>query len=250
MTSLLTADALVALVSLSAMEIVLGIDNVVFIAILTARLAEARRALARRAGMTMALVMRIGLLFAISWIMSLTRPLVTVAVIGRELSGRDLILILGGMFLIFKATWEIYDKLEADHPAPARAGGRAGFAWTLVQILLLDIVFSLDSVITAIGMSDLLPIMITAMVVAMLVMLASMGAVSGFVERHPSVKLLALSFLLLIGVMLVVEGMGQHVSKGYIYFAMAFALLVELLNMRYRRRRRPLVLRRRFEESA
>jgi predicted tellurium resistance membrane protein TerC len=250
LTDLLTVDALVSLVSLSAMEIVLGIDNVVFIAILTARLAAAQQKLARQLGMTMALAMRIGLLFAISWLMSLTRPLFSVAVLGQEVSGRDIILILGGLFLIFKSTWEIYDKLEVDHHAPARVGSRAGFAWTLAQILLLDLVFSLDSVITAVGMSNQLPVMITAMVIAMVVMLASMGAVGGFVERHPSVKILALSFLLLIGVMLVVEGMGQHVSKGYIYFAMAFSLLVELINMRYRKRQRPLVLGRRFEGEA
>jgi predicted tellurium resistance membrane protein TerC len=249
LTNLLTPDALVSLVTLSAMEIVLGIDNVVFIAILTARLPAARQALARRAGMTMALAIRIGLLFAISWLMGLTRPLFTVA--GQAFSGRDLILILGGAFLVFKATWEIYDKLEVDHHAAAGASGRAGFAWTLIQILLLDIVFSLDSVITAVGMSNQLPVMVAAMVIAMLVMLASLGAIGGFVERHPSVKILALSFLLLIGVMLVAEGMGQHVSKGYIYVAMAFSLLVELLNMRYRKRRRPLVLHHRFEgESA
>jgi predicted tellurium resistance membrane protein TerC len=247
-TSLLTADAFVSLVSLSAMEIVLGIDNVVFIAILTARLPGAQQVLARRLGMTMALAIRVGLLFTISWLMSLTRPLFSIALIGQELSGRDLILILGGLFLIFKATWEIYDKLEVDHHEARRASGRAGFALTIVQILLLDIVFSLDSVITAVGMSNQLPVMVTAMVIAMIVMLVSMGAVGGFVERHPSVKILALSFLLLIGVMLVVEGMGQHVAKAYIYFAMAFSLLVELLNMRYRKQRSPgLVLGRRFE---
>ena len=248
MTQLLTPDALVSLVTLSAMEIVLGIDNVVFIAILTARLPPARQALARRTGMTAALAIRIGLLFTISWLMGLTRPLFTVA--GQDFSGRDLILILGGLFLVFKATWEIYDKLEVEHHSPAGSRAGAGLAWTLAQILLLDIVFSLDSVITAVGMSNQLPIMIAAMVIAMLVMLGSMGAVGGFVERHPSVKILALSFLLLIGVMLVVEGMGQHVSKGYIYFAMAFSLLVELLNMRYRKRARPLVLHHRFEERA
>jgi predicted tellurium resistance membrane protein TerC len=248
LASLLTADALLSLVTLSAMEIVLGIDNVVFIAILTARLPAARQAVARRAGMTLALAMRIGLLFALSWLMGLTRPLFSAA--GQEFSGRDLILILGGLFLVFKATWEIYDKLEVDHAAATGAGSRAGFAWTLFQILLLDIVFSLDSVITAVGMANQFPIMIAAMVIAMLVMLASMGAVAGFVERHPSVKILALSFLILIGVMLVAEGMGQHVSKGYIYFAMAFSLLIELLNMRYRRRGSPLVLHHRFEEKS
>jgi predicted tellurium resistance membrane protein TerC len=246
-TKLLTVDTAVSLVSLSAMEIVLGIDNVVFIAILTARLPEAQQNLARRLGMALALGLRVGLLFAISFLMSLTRPLFAVPVLGGELSGRDMILILGGLFLIFKATWEIYDKLEVDHDTPARAGGRAGLLWTIAQILVLDIVFSLDSVITAIGMSDQLPVMITAMIIAMLVMIASMGAVSGFVERHPSVKILALAFLLLIGVMLVVEGMGRHMPKVYIYFAMAFSLLVELLNMRYRKRRRAVVLGRRFE---
>jgi predicted tellurium resistance membrane protein TerC len=248
LTNLLTVDALVSLVSLSAMEIVLGIDNVVFIAILTARLPAAQQNLARRLGMTMALAMRIGLLFAISWLMSLTRPLFSVPLLNQEVSGRDLILIGGGLFLIFKATWEIHDKLEVDHTqARVRTARRSSLAWTIAQILVLDIVFSLDSVITAVGMSNQLPVMVTAMVIAMVVMLASMGAVGGFVERHPSVKILALSFLLLIGVMLVVEGMGQHVSKAYIYFAMAFSLLVEFLNMRYRKQHRPLVLGRRFE---
>ena len=248
MTNLLTPDALLSLVTLSAMEIVLGIDNVVFIAILTARLPASRQARARQVGMTAALGIRIGLLFAISWLMGLTRPLFAVA--GQEFSGRDLILLLGGLFLIFKATWEIYDKLEVDHHAAAAVGGRASFAATLVQILLLDIVFSLDSVITAVGMASQLSVMVAAMVIAMVVMLASMGAIGGFVERHPSVKILALAFLLLIGVMLVVEGMGQHVSKGYIYFAMAFSLGVEVLNMRYRRRARPVALRHRFEGDA
>jgi predicted tellurium resistance membrane protein TerC len=240
---LLTTDALVALLTLSAMEIVLGIDNVVFIAILTGKLPATRQATARQVGLVLALFMRIGLLFAISWIMGLTEPFFSVA--GHPFSGRDLILLAGGLFLIFKATWEIYDKLEAEH-APEDAGrARSTFALVLVQILLLDIVFSLDSVITAVGMADQISIMVIAMVIAMLVMLVSAGAVSGFVERHPSVKILALSFLLLIGVMLVAEGMGQHVSKGYIYFAMAFSLFVELLNMRYRKSRRPVALHQR-----
>jgi predicted tellurium resistance membrane protein TerC len=249
--NLLTADALLSLISLSAMEIVLGIDNVVFIAILTARLPAAQQTLARRLGMSMALAMRIALLFAISWLMSLTRPLFTIPLLREDISGRDIILMLGGLFLIFKATWEIHDKLEVDHTrARARTALRASFAWTIAQILVLDIVFSLDSVITAVGMSNQLPVMITAMVIAMVVMLGSMGTIGGFVERHPSVKILALSFLLLIGVMLVVEGMGQHVSKGYIYFAMAFSLLVELLNMRYRKQHRPVELGRRITSEA
>jgi predicted tellurium resistance membrane protein TerC len=242
-SQLLTTDALVALFTLSAMEIVLGIDNVVFIAILTGKLPATRQATARRVGLVLALFIRIGLLFAISWVMGLTKPFFSVA--GHPFSGRDLILLGGGLFLIFKATWEVYDKLEAEH-APEDAGrARSTFALVLVQILLLDIVFSLDSVITAVGMADQISIMVIAMVIAMLVMLVSAGAVSGFVERHPSVKILALSFLLLIGVMLVAEGMGQHVSKGYIYFAMAFSLFVELLNMRYRKSHRPVALHQR-----
>jgi len=234
MPTLLTADGLLALSTLTAMEIVLGIDNVVFIAILVGRLPEGQRELARRLGLILALGIRIGLLLTISWIMSLTEPIVTV--LGRGVSGRDLILLGGGLFLIFKATWEIYDKVEASHPERTGAGARGAFLWVLVQILLLDIVFSLDSVITAVGMANQLSIMVTAMVIAMLVMLVSAGSVSGFIDHHPSLKILALAFLLLIGVMLVAEGMGSHMEKGYIYFAMAFSLFVELLNMRYRRK--------------
>ena len=234
MGALLTADGLLALATLSAMEIVLGIDNVVFIAILVGRLPERRRELARRLGLTLALGIRVLLLFAISWMMGLTTPLV--AVLGHGVSGRDLILLGGGLFLIFKATWEIYDKVEASHHEQTAAAARAAFAWVLFQILLLDIVFSLDSVITAVGMANDLGIMVTAMVIAMLVMLVSASAVSRFIDGHPSLKILALAFLLLIGVMLVAEGMGTHIEKGYIYFAMAFSLLVELVNMRYRRK--------------
>jgi predicted tellurium resistance membrane protein TerC len=245
MAPFLTADGLLALATLTAMEIVLGIDNVVFIAILVGRLPAGQRETARRVGLVLALGIRIGLLFAISWIMGLTAPLLTV--LGRGVSGRDLILLGGGLFLIFKATWEIYDKLEASHAEPAAAAARSAFAWVLVQILLLDIVFSLDSVITAVGMANHLPIMITAMVAAMLVMLVSAGTVSRFIDHHPSLKILALAFLLLIGVMLVAEGMGTHMEKGYIYFAMAFSLLVEMLNMRYRQKRQAVTLHRRFE---
>jgi predicted tellurium resistance membrane protein TerC len=234
--ALLSADALAALATLTLMEIVLGIDNIVFITILVGKLPAERQALARRLGLGAALGMRILLLLALSWIMGLTAPLVTV--LGIELSGRSVILIGGGLFLLFKATREIYDKVEGGAHEPG-AGGRSGasFGWVLVQIMLLDIVFSLDSVITAVGMANQLSIMIIAMVLAMLVMLASAAAVGGFVERHPSVKILALAFLLLIGVMLVAEGTGRHVEKGYVYFAMAFSLLVEMLNMRYRQRR-------------
>ena len=244
---LLTSQGLIALVTLTAMEIVLGIDNVVFIAILAGKLPPAQQAYARRLGLSLALIIRIGLLFAISWMMGLTVPFVSV--LGHGVSGRDLILLGGGLFLIFKATWEIYDKLEAAHVEGVTGKGRGVFIAVLVQILLLDIVFSVDSVITAVGMANDLAIMVTAMVLAMLVMLGAAGPLSGFVERHPSVKILALAFLLLIGVMLVAEGMGSHVPKGYIYFAMAFSLFIELLNLRYRAKRRPVTLHHRFENT-
>ena len=233
--ALLTADGLIALVTLTAMEIVLGIDNVVFLAILVARLPVDQQPFARRLGLSLALGIRIGLLLAITWIMGLTAPFFSV--LGRDVSGRDLILLGGGLFLIAKATWEIYDKVEAGHEAAAAGAARGAFMLVLIQILLIDIVFSLDSVITAVGMANDIAIMIIAMVLSMLVMLVSAGAVSDFVNRHPSVKILALSFLLLIGVMLVAEGAGSHVNKAYIYFAMAFSLLVEMLNLRYHKKR-------------
>jgi predicted tellurium resistance membrane protein TerC len=236
MPSVLSFDALVGLATLTLMEIVLGIDNVVFIAILVMRLPAAQQSLARRLGLTLALGIRILLLLTITWIMSLTRPLLTVG--DLEVSGRGLILFGGGLFLIFKATREIYDKVEGEAHETESARSRAAFGWVLAQILLIDIVFSLDSVITAVGMANRVPIMITAMVLAMLVMLVSAGAVSGFVERHPSIKILALAFLILIGVMLVAEGMGTHMAKSYVYFAMAFSLFIEMLNMRYRQRTR------------
>jgi predicted tellurium resistance membrane protein TerC len=247
MENLLTSDALVAFVTLAVMEIVLGIDNVVFISILSARLPAEQQPRTRRIGLALALITRIALLFAITWLMGLTRPLFTM--LGRGVSGRDLILIGGGLFLMFKAAGEIYEKLEVPpHETRARAGA-ASVAFVIAQIMVLDIVFSLDSVITAVGMADQLAIMVAAMVVAMVVMLFSMEALSRFVERHPSVKILALAFLLLIGVMLVAEGTGRHVEKGYIYFAMAFSLGVEVLNMRFRRHQKPLHLHGRVEEK-
>jgi predicted tellurium resistance membrane protein TerC len=236
---------LFALATLTAMEIVLGIDNVVFIAILVGRLPAVEQTLARRLGIALALIIRIGLLFTLTWLMSLTRPFFEVA--GHPFSGRDLILLGGGFFLIAKATWEIYDKVEGEHVTPGGAVARGAFFSVLAQILVLDIVFSLDSVITAVGMANKVWIMVVAMVLAMLVMLASAGAISDFVERHPSVKILALAFLVLIGVMLVAEGMGTHVNKAYVYVAMAFSLFVELLNLRYRARRNPLHLHRKFD---
>ena len=237
MGDLLGSGILASLLTLTAMEIVLGIDNVVFIAILTGRLPAHQQPLARRLGIGLALIIRIGLLFAISWIMSLTQPFASV--LGHPISGRDLILLLGGFFLIGKATWEIYDKVEVEHAAGAGGAGRAAFVSVIAQILVLDVVFSLDSVITAVGMANHLWVMVAAMVIAMAVMLVSANPVSDFVERHPSVKILALSFLLLFGVMLVAEGMGSHMEKGYIYTAMVFSLFVELLNLRYRARRTP-----------
>ena len=234
MESLLTADALLALVTLTAMEIVLGIDNLVFILILTGRLPLERQPIARKVGLAAAVITRVALLLAITWVMGLTVPLFHV--LGWPVSGRDLILLLGGLFLIAKATWEIYDKVEAAHEEQGGSvSGGASFGLVILQIMTLDIVFSLDSVITAVGMAEQVSIMVIAIVISMMVMLAAMNGVSGFIERHPSVKILALAFLLLIGVMLVAEGMGRHVPKGYIYFAMAFALFVEMLNMRYRR---------------
>src|SRR5262245_14568371 len=236
MHALFTADGLLSLVTLTAMEIVLGIDNVVFLAILVARLPPSQQTFARRLGLTLALAIRILLLLVISWIMGLTAPLFSV--LGRSISGRDLILFGGGLFLIAKATWEIYDKVEAEHEQAEPTRTHGAFLLVLIQILVLDIVFSLDSVITAVGMANHLTIMVIAMVLSMLVMLVSAGVVSDFVNRHPSVKILALAFLLLIGVMLVAEGVGTHVDKAYIYFAMAFSLLVEMLNLRYRKKRR------------
>jgi len=241
MSALLTADGLLALATLSAMEIVLGIDNVVFIAILVGRLPEARREVARRLGLILALGIRILLLFAITWLMGLTAPLVSV--FGHGVSGRDLILLAGGLFLMFKATWEIYDKVEAGPHEQTANTARAAFAWVIVQILLLDIVFSLDSVITAVGMADHLAVMIGAVVIAVAVMMLSARVVGEFVEKHPTVKMLALSFLLLIGVSLIGEGTGQHIPKGYIYFAMGFSVFVEMINLRVRGKSAPVRLR-------
>ena len=239
MHGLFTSENLIALLTLSALEIVLGIDNIVFISILVGKLPENQRAGARRIGLLLAMGMRIALLLAITWVMGLTQPLVTL--FEHAFTGRDVILLVGGLFLVAKATWEIHDKLEgADHGhAGAPPPRRAGYGAILVQIMLLDIVFSLDSVITAVGMARHVGVMIVAVVIAVLVMLVFAGAIGAFIERHPTVKMLALSFLLLIGVVLIADGFGQHVSKGYIYFAMAFSLFVELLNLRIRGQPKP-----------
>ncbi|MFN0008336.1 MAG: TerC family protein [Planctomycetota bacterium] len=241
MTEILTAENLLALLTLSLLEIVLGIDNIVFLSILTSKLPPKDRPRARRLGLFLAMIMRIGLLLAISWVMRLTAPLF--GIWGHEISGRDLILLGGGLFLIAKATWEIHDKLEGSEDHGGKGRKAATFGAVLVQILILDLVFSLDSVITAVGMARAIWVMVTAVVLAVGAMFVFAGSVSEFVERHPTVKMLALAFLILIGVMLVAEGFGQHVNKGYIYFAMAFSLGVEFLNMRLRRVSKPVELR-------
>jgi predicted tellurium resistance membrane protein TerC len=225
-------QAWVAFVTLVALEIVLGIDNVVFISILAGKLPGDQPKKARLLGLSLAMLMRIGLLFSLSWIIGLTAPLLVV--FAHELSGRDLILIGGGLFLIAKSTHEIHQKLEG---AAGEASGRvrASFLSVIVQILLLDIVFSLDSVLTAIGMVQQIEIMMAAVIIAVVFMMLFAGIIGDFVQRHPTVKMLALSFLLLIGVTLIIEGFEQHISRGYIYFAMGFSVFVEMLNLRLRR---------------
>ena len=259
---LLSTESLVSLLTLSLLEIVLGIDNIVFIAILVAKLPPEQRPKARQIGLALAMITRILLLLAIGWVMGLTRTLFTLPLVPGEaanVSGKDLILLVGGLFLIGKATYEIHDKLEgaAEEPggsgAGAGGGGAAGtgsvvaaagasFSAIIVQILILDLVFSLDSVITAVGMARRVPIMIAAVIIAIGVMLAFAGAISDFVHRHPTVKMLALSFLILIGVMLVADSFDRHIPKGYIYFAMAFSLGVEMLNLRLRKGQNPVQL--------
>ncbi|WP_424536748.1 TerC family protein [Sphaerisporangium viridialbum] len=235
--------------TLVALEIVLGIDNIIFISILAGKLPPEKRDRARKVGLGLALVSRLALLLALSWVIRLTTPLFEL--FGQGISGRDLILILGGLFLLGKSTFEIGDSLEGT-PGHSSAKAGATFSAVIVQIMLLDVVFSLDSVITAVGMVDELGVMIAAVIVAVVVMLFAAGPISGFVEKYPSIKMLALAFLVLIGVVLIAEGLEQHISKGYIYFAMAFSLGVELLNIRARRkagRQEPVALRERYEES-
>src|SRR5919112_3693489 len=250
MELLLNPEVWVAFLTLLALEIVLGIDNVVFISILVDKLPEERQTLARRLGLGMALVMRILLLLSLSWVIGLTAPLFTL--LEQEISGRDVILILGGLFLLGKATYEIHENLE-DEEGHSSAKVRATFASVIVQIVILDLVFSLDSVITAVGMVEQVSVMIAAVTVAILVMLVSAEAVAGIINRHPTLKMLALSFLLLIGLALLLEGFDQHIPKGYIYFAMGFSVFVEVLNIRLRRRREarsaPVELHQRYARS-
>ena len=235
MELLLDPQVWVAFVTLAALEIVLGIDNIIFITILANRLPESQRDKARRLGLLLAMGTRILLLLSLAWVMRLTEPLFEIA--GHGLSGRDLILFFGGLFLIGKSTMEIHASLEGPEEHAVGGVAKISFMGVIVQIGLLDIIFSLDSVITAVGLVDEVPVMIAAIVAAVLVMMVAAGPVGRFVERHPTIKMLALSFLILIGVALVGEGLGFHIPKGYIYFSMAFSLVVEMLNMRLRRRR-------------
>jgi predicted tellurium resistance membrane protein TerC len=241
MESLWSAQALIALVTLTALEIVLGIDNIVFISILSSRLPDGERQKAQVVGLALAMISRIALLLSLAWVLRLTRPLFSI--LSQEISGRDIILLGGGLFLLAKSTFEIHESLEApEHKAKGRRGRK--FLITVLQIMVLDVVFSLDSVITAIGMARQVVIMILAIVIAVIVMMLSVNTISRFVEGHPTIKMLALSFLILIGVSLVGEGLDFHIPKGYIYFAMAFSVFVEFLNHRVRQRYyRPVQLR-------
>jgi predicted tellurium resistance membrane protein TerC len=239
MDAFLTTDGLLALVTLTFLEVVLGVDNVIFISILSGKLPPSQQPKARRAGLLAAMVMRILLLLSVAWIIRLTAPLLTV--FGRDISGRDLILIGGGLFLLGKATLEIHDRLEGEE-GHGSARVAPSFAAVIAQIMVLDIVFSLDSVITAVGMADDVSIMVAAVVAAVAIMMVSAEPISAFVNRHPTVKVLALSFLLLIGVSLVGDGLGMHIPKGYIYFAMGFSVFVEMINLRVRGKATPVKL--------
>jgi predicted tellurium resistance membrane protein TerC len=235
----LTSDGLLALVTLTFLEIILGVDNVIFISILSGKLPKADQLRARRTGLIAAMVMRIGLLMSIAWIVRLTAPLFTV--IGRPISGRDLILIGGGLFLLGKATLEIHERLEGEE-AHGVERVAPSFGAVIAQIMLLDIVFSLDSVITAVGMAEDVSVMVAAVVLSVMIMMFAAEPISAYVSRHPTIKVLALSFLLLIGMSLVGDGLGMHVPKGYIYFAMGFSVFVEMINLRVRGRGEPVKL--------
>ncbi len=232
-------QAWIALLTLTVLEVVLGIDNIIFISILAGKLPEDQQKKARTTGLAMAMIMRVLLLLSLAWIVKLTAPLF--AILGHEISGRDLILIFGGLFLLAKATHEIHDKLEGVEGGEIKRVAPSVTS-VIVQISLLDIVFSLDSVITAVGMAKDLGVMIAAVVIAVLIMLVSAGSISAFVNRHPTVKMLALSFLLLIGMSLIAEGLDFHIPKGYVYFAMAFSVFVEVLNIAFRRKSQPVKL--------
>jgi predicted tellurium resistance membrane protein TerC len=236
-----------ALVTLTALEIVLGIDNIIFISIQAGKLPVHQQEKARLVGLGLAMFIRVALLFSLTWLMGLTSPLFTV--LGNEITGRDLILISGGLFLLWKSTMEIHEKLEGPEEHVTAARGAVSFSSVIVQILLLDIVFSLDSIITAIGMANQLAVMVAAVVIAVGFMMLFSGAISSFVERHPTIKILALSFLLMIGVALIGDGMEMHIPKGYIYFAMAFSVAVEMLNLRVGRQGKPVKLHQQYGDG-
>ncbi len=259
MDFLATPEAWISLLTLTILEIVLGIDNIVFISILSGKLPESQQKKARQVGLALAMITRVLLLLSLSWVMGLTSPLFNmgdwIGISSQEwldklaISGRDLILLIGGLFLIYKSTHEIHNKLEGDEESEGKTKVHS-FSGTIVQILILDIVFSLDSVITAVGMADHIEIMIAAVVIAVIVMMISASAISNFVNNHPTVKMLALSFLLLIGVSLLAEGLDQHIPKGYVYFAMAFSVLVEMLNLKMKKNtKKPVKLRNTPEEE-
>jgi predicted tellurium resistance membrane protein TerC len=237
--------AWLAFTTLVALELVLGIDNIVFISILVDKLPEERRNFTRRLGLFLAMFMRIALLFILSWVIGLTQPIFTIPIMGNEISGRDLILILGGLFLIWKSTKEIHEALEGGHHEDG-SPVRATFAAILFQIIVIDLVFSLDSIITAVGMVEEIEIMIAAVVVSVALMMVASGPISRFVSAHPTVKMLALAFLFAIGLVLVADGLHHHVPKGYVYSAMAFSLVVEMLNLRLRRKTTPVQLHARY----
>lgn len=239
-------ESWVALLTLTALEIVLGIDNIIFVSILAGKLPEDQEDLGRKLGLLMAMVTRILLLFSLNWLTNLTAPLFNV--LGHGFSGRDLIMFSGGLFLLGKATFEIHERLEGEE-GHASQEVAPKLSAVLVQIMLLDVVFSLDSVITAVGMADELAIMVIAVIVAVVIMLISSGPISDFVNERPTVKILALSFLLMIGFSLVAEGLGVHIPKGYIYFAMGFSVFVEVINLQVRKRTRPVKLRKPYTES-
>ena len=242
MLELLTdPQAWIALATLTALELVLGIDNIVFISILVDKLPPAQQEKARRLGLFMAMFMRIGLLVVLSWVVGLVAPLFSV--LGQEISGRDLILILGGVFLIYKSTGEIHQSIEGEE-GPSSSAGKATFTAVILQIMVIDMVFSLDSIVTAVGMVDQIEVMVAAVMLSVGMMMLFAGAIGRFVSDHPTIKMLALAFLVVVGVVLIAEGFEYHVPKGFVYFAMAFSLAVETLNIRMRRRsRRPAQLR-------
>jgi predicted tellurium resistance membrane protein TerC len=240
-----SAEGWIALLTLTVLEIVLGIDNIVFISILAGKLPPDQRERARKVGLSLAMLLRVGLLLSITWVMQLTTPIISA--MGQDISGRDLILIIGGLFLMAKSTHEIHGNLEGE-VGEGSTRVAASFGAVIVQILLLDIVFSLDSVITAVGMAEDVAVMVLAVVIAVGVMLVSSGTIGEFVERHPTVKMLALSFLLLIGMSLLAEGFDQHIPKGYIYFAMGFSIFVEMINLRVRARTSPVHLHQKYTD--